>query len=104
MKVETLSFQEILKRTPDIFEAVVVLGQRALQINARRSAERQVLEEDYFEEEDPMEEAVEDPDYVEEDKSTVLAMEDFFDKRLTWNYPEEERADADNKPGKTTSS
>ena len=100
MKVETLSFQEILKRTPDIFEAVVVLGQRALQINARRAAERQVLEEDYFEDEYPLEEPVEDPDYVEEDKSTVLAMEDFFDKRLSWNYPEEEKASDDDKPRK----
>ncbi len=95
MKVETLSFQEILKRTPDIFEAVVVLGQRALQINARRAVERQVLEEDYFEEEYPPEEAVEDPDYVEEDKATVLAMEDFFDKRLIWNYPKEEKVNDD---------
>ena len=104
MKVGAWAVQESLKSTPDGVEAVVGAGHGALQINARRSAGRQVLEEDYFEEEDPMEEAVEDPDYVEEDKSTVLAMEDFFDKRLTWNYPEEERADADNKPGKTPSS
>lgn len=101
MKVETLSFQEILKRTPDIFEAVVVLSHRALQINARRAAERQVLEEDYFEEEYPSEEAVEDPDYVEEDKATVLAMEDFFDKRLKWNYPKEEKVDDDGKAVKS---
>ena len=43
---------------------------------------------------------MEDPDYVEEDKSTVLAMEDFFDKRLSWNYPEEEKASDDDKPRK----
>ncbi len=40
MKVETLSFQAILKRVPDIFEAVVVAGERAGQIYGRRAAER----------------------------------------------------------------
>ena len=98
-----MSFQAILKRTPDIFEAVVGLGQRALQINARRAAERQVLEEDYFEDEYPLEEPVENPDYVEEDKSTGMAMEAFLDTRLSWNYPQEEKAYGKAKPVNTTS-
>ena len=98
MKVETLSFQEILKHTPDVFEAVVVLSRRSLQINARRAAEQVIMEEDYTEDEYAEEEITENPDYVEEEKSTVMAMEDYLGKRLAWNYPEKEKVNADDSP------
>ncbi|MEE9466355.1 MAG: hypothetical protein V3W14_12380 [Candidatus Neomarinimicrobiota bacterium] len=104
MKVETLSFQEILKHTPDIFEAVVVLGERASQINARRMAENTLGEEDYIEEDFLTEEPVENEDYQEEDKSTVLAMGDFLEHRLSWHYAEKDTGeDPDKSEEKTTS-
>ena len=85
MKVETLSFQEILKRVPDIFEAVVVAGQRAGQINARRAAERVEYEIDEYEEDYPMMDEI-DEDYEEVDKSITMAMGDFMGDHLTWRY------------------
>ena len=85
MKVETLSFQEILKRVPDIFEAVVVAGQRAAQINARRAAERVEYEIDEYEEDYPMMDEI-DEDYEELDKSITMAMGDFMKDNLNWRY------------------
>ena len=95
MNVETLSFQEILKRVPDIFEAVVVAGQRAGQINARRAAERVDYELDEYEEDYPMMDEI-DEDYEELDKSITMAMGDFMDDRLSWRYtsPDEDEATA----------
>ena len=90
MKLETLSFQEILNHTPDVFEAVVVAGQRARQINARRAAERVEFEEEYLEDEYTPMEIIDDEDYVEEAKSTTMAMQDFFESRLNWRYVEPE--------------
>jgi len=92
MKVETLSFQEILGHTTDIFEAVVVAGHRAQQINSRRVAERVDFEEEYLEEDYQIISPIDEDAYVEEEKSTVLAMDDFLNNRLNWRYfdPESE--------------
>ena len=94
MKLETLSFQEILKHTPDIFEAVVVTSQRARQINARRAAERVDFTEEYAEEDFAPMEVIDEDEYVEEEKSSVLSMGDFFSKRLEWRYVDHENEDA----------
>ncbi len=99
MKVETLAFQELLKNTPDVFEAVVVLGTRASQIDNRRAAERLAYEDDLTEEELELFEPEEDPDYVEEDKSVVLAMDDYLSKRLTWRYTEKNAGGEEDKEG-----
>ena len=64
MNVETLPFQEVLKRAPDIFEAVVVAGQRSGQINARRASERVEYEIDDIEEDYPLMDEINE-DYVE---------------------------------------
>ena len=94
MKLETLSFQEILGHTPDVFEAVVVAGQRARQINARRAAERVDFTEEYTEEDYAPMEPIDEDDYEEEEKSTVLAMDDFLGERLEWRYVEDESEEA----------
>lgn len=94
MKLETLSFQEILNHTPDVFEAVVVAGQRARQINARRAAERVEFEEEYLDDEYTPMEIIDDEDYVEEDKSSILAMQDFLESRLNWRYVEPDNDEA----------
>ena len=90
MKVETLSFQEILKHTPDVFEAVVVASHRARQIYARRAAEYADFEEEYIEEDYPLVNTVDEDAYVEEEKATILAMEDFMSDRLNWRYADQE--------------
>ena len=94
MKLETLSFQEILGHTPDVFEAVVVAGQRARQINSRRAAERVDFTEEYPEEDYAPMEPIDEEDYIEEEKSTVMAMDDFLGKRLDWRYVEDEGEEA----------
>ncbi|MFC1484062.1 DNA-directed RNA polymerase subunit omega [Candidatus Neomarinimicrobiota bacterium] len=93
MKLETLSFQEILNYTPDVFESVMVAGQRARQINARRAAERMEFEEEYLEDEYVPMEVIDDEDYVESAKSGVLAMQDFLEGKLIWRYVEPESDD-----------
>jgi len=90
MKLETLSFQEILSHTPDIFEAVVVASHRARQIYARRAAENAEFDNDYPEEDYPLVSPVDEDAYVEEEKPTVLAMEDFLTERLNWRYVEQD--------------
>ena len=90
MKVETLSFQEILKHTPDIFEAVVVTSHRARQIYARRAAEQADFEDEYSEEEYPLVNPIDEDAYVEEEKPSVLAMDDFLNNRLNWRYADQE--------------
>ncbi len=98
MKVETLSFQEILKHTPDIFEAVVVAGQRARQIVNRRAAEQMEFLEDYPDEDFPIVETVNEEDYVEEEKASPLAMDDFLSNRLEWRYVDSESDEAEERP------
>ena len=90
MKLETLSFQEILSHTPDIFEAVVVASHRARQIYARRAAENAEFDNDYPEEDYPLVSPVDEDAYVEEEKPSVLAMEDFLTERLNWRYVEQD--------------
>ncbi len=99
MKVETLSFQEILSHTPDIFEAVVVAGHRARQINSRRVAERVDFEDEYVEEDYQIISPVDEDAYVEEEKSTVLAMDDFMNDRLSWRYFDPASEEASEEPG-----
>ena len=89
MNVETLTFQEILKRAPDIYEAVVVAGQRSRQIHARRAAERVEFDVEDIEEDYPMMDAINE-DYEEVEKATALAMEDFMEDNLTWRYVDED--------------
>ncbi len=99
MKVETLSFQEILGHTVDVFEAVVVAGHRARQINSRRVAERVDFEEEYLEEDYQIVCPVDEDAYVEEEKATVLAMDDFLNDRLSWRYSDPESEDSSEESG-----
>ena len=89
MNLETLTFQEILRRAPDIYEAVVVAGQRSRQIHARRAAERVEVEVEDIEEDYPMMDDINE-DYEEQEKATVLAMGDFMGDNLTWRFVDED--------------
>ena len=95
MKLRPISFQELMKQSTDLFEGVLVMGQRARQINARRAAERATIEEDYFDDEYALMTPVDEDAYVEEEKSTLLAMDDYLSSQLSWRYalPEDEGED-----------
>ena len=100
--LETLTFSELLKRTPDPFEAVAVMGLRSRQIIDRRTAERMMLEQNMAEDEidDYFEPLEVNEDYVEEVKEPLLAVQDFFADRLKWAFrPINEEA-----PGETDDS
>ena len=86
--LETLAFAELLKRTPDPFEAVAIMGIRSRQVTQRRMAEKMLLEQDMLDEEieETFEPLEENEDYVEEDKGTLLAVQDFFGDRLNWDF------------------
>ena len=88
MKIETLAFQEILKLSNSVFEAVNVLGKRVRQINARRAAETAILREEVLEDEFAVTPAIDEERMKETVKPTVEAMDDFFSKRLEWHYAE----------------
>lgn len=92
-KVETLSFQEILKHTDDIFEAVVILGRRSRQIVDRQVAEQVTLDNEYGEDEYASAELTGNPDYIEFEKPPVLSMDDFLAERLEWRYSTPDKDD-----------
>jgi DNA-directed RNA polymerase subunit K/omega len=93
MKLETLAFQEILKLSNSVFEAVNVLGRRVRQINARQAAETAILREEVFEDEFAITPTVDEERMKETVKPVVQAMDDFLHKRLEWHYAE--RVDAE---------
>ena len=90
MKLRPISFQELMKQSIDLFEGVMVMGQRARQINARRAAERATIEEEYYDDEYALVTPVDEDEYVEEEKSTLLAMDDYLGGELSWRYSEPE--------------
>lgn len=94
--LETLAFVELLKRTPDAFEAVAVMGLRSRQVVHRRMAERMLLEQDIVEDEneESFEPLEENEDYVEEEKETLLAVQDFFEDRLKWEFRPKDDAES----------
>ncbi len=94
-KVETLSFQEILKHTDDIFEAVVILGRRSRQVVDRQVAEQVTIDTEYGEDEFATAELTGNPDYIEFEKPPVLSMDDFLADRLGWRYATVENDEGD---------
>ena len=98
MKLETLPFREVLDRTEEVFEAVIVVGQRAKQINSRRAAEQVINEEELPEDEFAVPSGPYE-DYEEQDKSNTLAMTDFLSDQLKWRYAPLETEEDGEKPG-----
>jgi DNA-directed RNA polymerase subunit K/omega len=91
MAVEPISFSKLLKKTDDIYEAVVVSSKRAKQILQDRIVKQMIDEsEEVFEDGIFAEPTVrENIDFDNEQKVTSIALDEFLDGNIDWNKSEE---------------
>ena len=92
MGLKPLSIQKMEDRTDDVYEAVVVMSKRAKQVLNNRIMEKMMdaaIEDvekgvyDKVEDENP-------EDYVESEKATTIAVNEFMDGKLEWGQTEVE--------------
>ena len=92
MGLKPLSIQKMEDRTNDVYEAVVVMSKRAKQVLNNRVMEKMMdaaIEDvemgvyDKVVDENP-------EDYVEAEKATTVAVNEFMDGKLEWGEPEVE--------------
>ena len=85
MAVKPISIRQMEKQTADVYEAVVIMTQRAKQIAQNRVTQKMINEmEDYDSDTiDLMAEEV-DQAYEEQEKSTTVAIDEFMEGDLTW--------------------
>ena len=92
MAVETISFKKLLKKTDDIYEAVLVSSKRAKQILQDRVVKQMIDENQEIMDEDGIfaEPVVrEDIDYDKEEKVATIALNEFLDGKIDWNKSDE---------------
>ena len=91
MAVEAISFTKLLKKTDDIYEAVVVSSKRAKQLLQDRIVKQMIDENEEISEEGILAEPVvrENIDFDKEDKVTSLALDEFLDGEIDWDKTEE---------------
>ena len=91
MAVDPISFNKLLKKTDDIYEAVVVSSKRAKQILQDRIVKQMIDENDELAEEGILSEPVarEIPDFDKEEKVTSLALYEFLYGDIDWEKSEE---------------
>lgn len=91
MAVDPISFNKLLKKTDDIYEAVVVSSKRAKQILQDRIVKQMIDENDELADEGILSEplAREIPDFDKEEKVTSLALDEFLDGDIDWEKSEE---------------
>ena len=92
MGLKPLSIQIMEDRTDDVYEAVVVMSKRAKQVLNNRIMEKMMdaaIEDvemgvyDQVVDENP-------EDYVESEKATTVAIDEFMDGKLEWGESEVE--------------
>ena len=92
MGLKPLSIQKMEDRTNDVYEAVVVMSKRAKQVLNNRVMEKMMdaaIEDvemgvyDKVVDENP-------EDYVEAEKATTVAVNEFMDGKLEWGQTEVE--------------
>ncbi len=85
MAVKPISIRQMEKQTADVYEAVVIMTQRAKQIAQNRVTQKMINEmEDYDSDTiDLMAEEV-DQAYEEQEKSTTVAIDEFMEGDLSW--------------------
>jgi len=88
MAIEPLSIRDMEKRTDDMYEAVVVMTRRSKQIIHERLVERalNVESEEDFSALDPVPIEKDPEDYVEVEKPTTVAIDDFMSNKIKWHY------------------
>ena len=91
MAVEPISFTKLLKKTDDIYEAVVVSSKRAKQMLQDRIVKQMIDENEEISEDGILAEPVvrENIDFDKEDKVTSLALDEFLDGEIDWDKTEE---------------
>ena len=91
MAVEPISFSKLLKKTDDIYEAVVVSSKRAKQMLQDRIVKQMIDENEEISEEGILAEPVvrDNIDFDKEDKVTSLALDEFLDGEIDWDKTEE---------------
>ena len=86
MAVKPISLRKVEEKANNIYEAVVVMSKRARQINQERF-EEQVIEESEELELDVLDELpdIKPEDYVEKEKVTTKAMNEFLEGEVNWH-------------------
>ena len=92
MAVQPISFRKLLKKTDDIYEAVLVASKRAKQILQDRVVKQMIDENQEILDDDGIfaEPVVrENIDYDKEEKVTSIALNEFLDGEIDWNKSDE---------------
>ena len=93
MAIGPISFKKLLKKTDDIYEAVVVSSRRAKQILQDRVLKQLIEEHTELREaeEGILSEPVirEDIDFDKEEKVTTIALDEYLEGKLDWKKTEE---------------
>ena len=91
MAVEPISFNKLLKKTDDIYEAVVVSSKRAKQILQDRIVKQMIDDNEEMNDEGILTEPVEREyiDFDKEKKVTSIALDEFLEGDVDWDKSEE---------------
>ena len=91
MAVDPISFSKHLKKTDDIYEAVVVSSKRAKQILQDRIVKQMIDENEEISEDGVLAEPVvrENIDFDKEDKVTSVALDEFLEGDIDRDKTEE---------------
>jgi len=94
MAVKPVSLRKMEEKAKNIYEAVVVMSKRARQINQERF-EEQVIEESEELELDVLDELpdIKPEDYVEKEKVTTMAMDEFLEGKVNWRVLDDTEED-----------
>jgi DNA-directed RNA polymerase subunit K/omega len=94
MAVKPVSLRKMEEQAKNIYEAVVVMSKRARQINQERF-EEQVIEESEELELDVLDELpdIKPEDYVEKEKVTTKAMDEFLEGKVNWRVLDDTEED-----------
>lgn len=88
MALEPISIRDLEEKTDDVFEAVVVMTRRSKQIIHQRLVEKALNDEEVGELSalDPIPEEIDPEDYIEMEKVTTIAINDFLSGKVKWHY------------------
>lgn len=94
MAIKPVSLRKMEEQAKNIYEAVVVMSKRARQINQERF-EEQVIEESEELELDVLDELpdIKPEDYVEKEKVTTKAMDEFLEGKVNWRVLDDTEED-----------
>ena len=94
MAIKPVSLRKMEEQAKNIYEAVVVMSKRARQINQERF-EEQVIEESEELELDVLDELpdIKPEDYVEKEKVTTKAMDEFLEGKVSWRVLDDTEED-----------